>query len=401
VLYAAITGTRDNYGGMVGAIIQVGATPAKVTHLGYYCINGTLNFPHHVDIFSADGSSILAEVFVSGSGDVLYNQYAYVALTNPITLAANTSYILAAEVFSGSGDPWPDVFSPSPWNSYYVGSNPGSTRQARYVGNYPAAPGGPSSPDAIYGAGNLALLPVGAPVVTMDVTNQTQYATSNATFTAFVNGQPPVTVQWYKVGSPDTAVPGQTSSTLLLANLHMSDAGTYYLRATNGSGFAQGAHATMRVLAVGPPNITLEPQSQSVYIHQQATFTVGASVAPLSYQWWFNGNPINGATTSAYTVLSTDSTQTGGYKAVLTNAFGPSTSAVATLSLLTVPPGSYADTVLNLNPLVYYRFSDLTNSIALGTSNVFNLGSLGVANTGVAEGAATNGPGPQPPAWLN
>jgi hypothetical protein len=394
-------GTRDNYSGMVGGTFQVGATPAKVTHLGYYLANASLNYPHHVDIFSADGSTILAEVFVSGAGDVVNNQYAYVALTNPITLAANTSYVLATEVYSSSGDPWPDLIEPSPWNPYYVGSNPGSTRAGHYGGNYPAAPLSGNTVDFIYGAPNLALLPVGPPVATMDVTNQTQYATSNATFTAFVNGEPPLTVQWYKVGSPDTAVPGQTSSTLLLSNLLMSDAGTYYAKATNPQGTAQGPNATLTVLSAAPPNITLQPQSQSVFLHQQATFTVAASVPPLSYQWWFNGNPISGANGSAYTVVNTDATKTGGYAAVLTNAFGSSTSLVATLSLLTVPAGSYADTVLNLNPLVYYRFSDLSNSIAIGTSNVFNMGSLGSANNGLVQGSAGYGPGPQPPGWPN
>ena len=401
VLYPTVTGTRDNYSGMVGGIFEIGASPATVTHLGYYLTNASLSFPHHVDIFSGDGTTILAEVFVSGTGDLVYNNYAYVALTNPIILAANTSYILAGEVFQNSGDPWPDVFTPSPWNPYYVGANPPSTRTARYGNAYPAAPAFNSSGNAIYGAGNVALLPVGAPVVTMAVTNQTQYATSNATFTAFVNGQPPVTVQWFKVGTPDTPVAGQTNSTLLLQNLQTSNAGTYYLMATNSLGFTRGPNASLTVLPASPPNITLQPVSQSVYLHQQATFTVGSSVPPNSYQWRFNGSPVSGATASAYIVLNTDSSKTGAYTAVLTNAFGASTSSVATLTLLTVPAGSYPATVLNLSPLVYYRFSDLSNSIATGTSNVFNLGSLGVANNGLVEGAATNGPGPEPPAWPN
>ena len=190
LLYVApAPANRDNYGGTVGAIFEVGSTPVKVTHLGYYLANASLVTGHHVDIWSADASTVIAEVFVSGTGDVVDNNYAWVALTNPVTLAANTSYILSAEVYNNSGDPWPDVFTPSPWNPYYVGSQPSSTRQARYGNAYPAAPVNGSSGNAIYGAPNLAVLPVGSPIVTMDVTNQTQYATSNATFTAFVNGE--------------------------------------------------------------------------------------------------------------------------------------------------------------------------------------------------------------------
>ena len=86
---------------------------------------------------------------------------------------------------------------------------------------------------------------------------------------------------------------------------------------------------------------------------------------------------------------------------MLANSFGSATSHVATLTLLTVPAGSYADTVLNLSPLVYYNFQDLSNSIASGTSNVLNLGSLATQATGLAEGSAASGPGPQPPLWPN
>jgi hypothetical protein len=180
----------------------------------------------------------------------------------------------------------------------------------------------------------------------------------------------------------------------------MSDAGTYYLKATNGQGTTNGPNATLTVLAAAPPAITLQPQSQTIYVNQQATFTVAASVPPISYQWWFNSNTIPSATNSAYTVFSADATKAGSYKATLVNAFGTSTSSVATLTVLAAPPG-YPTTVLQLNPLVYYRFEDISNNLAIGNSNVFNFGSLGTTATGLLEGNATNGPGPQPPPWPN
>jgi hypothetical protein len=133
-------------------------------------------------------------------------------------------------------------------------------------------------------------------------------------------------------------------------------------------------------------------------VNQQATFTVAASVPPTSYQWWFNGNPIANANSSSYTVFNANATKAGSYLATLANAFGTSTSSPASLAVLAAPPG-YASTVLQLNPMVYYQFEDLSNSIATGVSNVFNLGNLAGLATGLAEGSATNGPGPQPPTW--
>lgn len=397
VLYPTVTGTRDTYNGVVGGIFQVGSSPAVVTHLAYYCINGSLNSPHEVSLFSGDGSTVLADVTVSGSGDFVTNQYAWVALTNPITLAPNTSYIIAANVYSGSGDPWPDLFEPSPWSSYYVGASLPATRIARY-GNggvyLPTPPLSGNVTDSIYGAPNLGLLPVGAPVVVMQQTNENQYVGSNATFTAFVNGAAPLTVQWYK--APSTLLGGQTTTTLQLNTLALSDSGDYYLIAQNGQGSTQGASAHLNVVPTSPPTITQQPQSQTNWINQTASFTVGVSVPPQSYQWWFNGGQIAGATTSMLAIPGVATANAGNYRVTVANAFGTTTSAVAVLTVLTPPPGSYPAAVLNANPLVYYRFSDITN----GTT-AFNMGSLGTANTGTYEGSYLDGPGPQPPGFPN
>src|SRR5205085_5277351 len=130
-------GARDNFDGTVGASFQVGSVPAIVTHLGYYSTNGTLVNGHHVGIFPASGGNTpIASVTVSGAATIYTNSYLWVALDTPVTLSANTTYILAAEVFSGSGDPWPDVFIPTSWNPYYVGTNGPTTRVPRFGGGF-------------------------------------------------------------------------------------------------------------------------------------------------------------------------------------------------------------------------------------------------------------------------
>src|SRR5215469_15424422 len=50
-----------------------------------------------------------------------------------------------------------------------------------------------------------------------------------------------------------------------------------------------------------PPQITTQPQSQTVVLGQPVTFTVAATgTDPLSYQWQRNGSPVSGATSTSY-----------------------------------------------------------------------------------------------------
>jgi len=412
VLYGYVPGYRNNYEGTLGGNFTVGNANATVTHLGYYCTNLSvgLNSQHNVGVFNASGSALLASVVIpsgpSPAGVYATNGYAWVALPTPLVLSNNTTYVLAGDVHNGDGDVWPDVFIPSDWNPYYVGTNGPGTRNALYSGGgaqWPTPPLNLSSANGIYGPPNLAILAIGAPVVTMLQTNVSQYQGLSVTLSAVVDGQPPLNVQWYKVGPPDQLLTNQTSTSLVLSNLTLGQSGNYYLIATNAIGSTQGGNVSLVVLATSGPVINSQPQSQSVYPNQVANFTVGVSgTPPLSYQWTFKAsggnttNPIAGATNSTLALTGVTAANAGNYQVTVTNAYGATNSAVATLTLLTVPAGSYPAAVLNSGPLVYYRFSDVTNG-----TGALNLGSLGSAYNGTYEGAFTNGPGPQPPAFPN
>ena len=82
------------------------------------------------------------------------------------------------------------------------------------------------------------------------------------------------------------------------------------------------------------PTIATQAQSQSTPAGGSVTFTVAASgTPPLSYQWYFKGAPISGATSPSYTISSAQSSNAGSYTCTVANAAGTFTSSAATLTV--------------------------------------------------------------------
>lgn len=90
----------------------------------------------------------------------------------------------------------------------------------------------------------------------------------------------------------------------------------------------------------GAPVIIRQPQSLAVFVGQTVTFTVKAiSADPMTYQWYKNGSPITGATSSTYVIGSAQTTDQASYYVVVTNAYGSVTSATVTLTVSAATPG--------------------------------------------------------------
>ena len=148
------------------------------------------------------------------------------------------------------------------------------------------------------------------------------------------------------------------------------------------------------VPAATPPTISTQPQDQSVFTSQNATFTVVASgTGPLSYQWYYNNNtPITNATGSSLTITNAQVTDTGGYSVIVTNAYGSASSGTANLTVstptapsivsqpqdLTVLPGQnavFTVTASGSAPLGYqwYDNNTLLPNATSGTLTVSNV----------------------------
>jgi hypothetical protein len=88
---------------------------------------------------------------------------------------------------------------------------------------------------------------------------------------------------------------------------------------------------------VTPPNarpqITAQPQTQTVATGKPFTLSGTASGAGLSYQWNKNNAAISGATSSSYTVTAAGASDAGSYTVTVSNSAGPVTSAAAVITV--------------------------------------------------------------------
>ncbi|HZR17008.1 MAG TPA: choice-of-anchor Q domain-containing protein [Verrucomicrobiae bacterium] len=112
----------------------------------------------------------------------------------------------------------------------------------------------------------------------------------------------------------------------------------------------------------GAPSISQQPMDQTVDSGNDVIFSVGAAGSlPLSWQWWFNGNPLHDATTANLALTSVTTDQAGGYSVVITNSLGSITSRVAILTVTNVAPS-----VTLLGPL--YQTVNTGSNVTLAVS---------------------------------
>jgi hypothetical protein len=222
--------------------------------------------------------------------------------------------------------------------------------------------------------------------------SQTVIAGANVSFTVAATGYGTLNYRWRLNG---TTIPGATSSTLALSNVQPTNAGSYTVVVTNTLGSTTSSVAVLTVLV--PPIITAQPQSRTNFVDTDASFSVAAGgMAPLSYQWLFNGTSLDGATTASLTLIGVQAADAGSYSVVVTNIAGALTSAVAVLTVWEPPVimaqpdsrtnlvGTYASfslTASGTQPLAYqWRFNG--SDLAGATGPLFTVGAVQPSSAG-------------------
>jgi hypothetical protein len=192
---------------------------------------------------------------------------------------------------------------------------------------------------AIYNAGSRGkcppTTPTTPPAITTQPTNQTVAVGGAAIFSVTATGTLPLSYQW---SFNTTNLVGATNTTLTLTNVQLTQLGSYAVLVTNLIGSVLSSNAVLTVLV--SPVITAQPANQMVLQSSNATFTVTATgMAPLSYQWYFNGTNLSGATGATLTLSDVQTANTGTYYVMVANVAGSVTSSNATLTVL-VPPSA-------------------------------------------------------------
>lgn len=271
------------------------------------------------------GQGVFGGVLVRGDGTIIFgasDRYVY-GLNADGTLKWKYA----------TGDVVDSAAALGPDGTIYIGSFDARVHALHGSGSGPASGPWPKFRHDSLNQGRVAgaMLPT-PPTVTNAPQSQSVAYGASVTFSVDADGTVPFSYQWQK----DTVdIAGATGATLVLAGVTPSDNGTYRVRVSNAVGSAMSPGATLTVAAAVAPSITVQPRPLLVGSGRRLSLWVMATGSPpVSYQWYKDGSPIQGATAAFFEVAASTATDAGSYTVRVRNDAGELFSDAATVAVL-------------------------------------------------------------------
>jgi hypothetical protein len=175
------------------------------------------------------------------------------------------------------------------------------------------------------------------PSIVNQPTSESAVLGGTAQFVVGIYGSSPLTYQWYFNGS---ALAGQTNKYAFLNVISTNQAGDYYVVVTNNFGAVTSAVASLTINAATSATILSQPFGDTVPVEGYFDFTVvAAGPPPLSYQWFANGQAVDGATNNSLMLTNVQVTDAGSYQVSVQNPNSLVWSLPVTLSVNTNASG--------------------------------------------------------------
>ncbi|MCS5575458.1 MAG: immunoglobulin domain-containing protein, partial [Pseudomonadales bacterium] len=228
---------------------------------------------------------------------------------------------------------------------------------------------------------------------------------NNAMLTVLASGSDPVYYQWYHNGE---AVAGGTRASLNILDAQDENRGAYEVHVSNEAGTVITESVILKLSF--PPSITLQPRPFAGLTGDNLVIRIEANgTAPLSYQWFKDGQSIAGQTADSFVVESVQESDSGAYSVTVTNEAGTATSDSVIVSVstpvgitaqpegLSAPTGTsvtFSVTATGTVPITYQWLKN-GEKITGATSATYTVSSVSVSDTGGYQVLVSNVAGDQ------
>ncbi|MBP7497228.1 MAG: immunoglobulin domain-containing protein, partial [Bacteroidales bacterium] len=197
---------------------------------------------------------------------------------------------------------------------------------------------------------NAAILTVNSkPVISFITPDKYKCLRDSVLIKVIVAGEN-LTYQWYKDGN---IFNGRTDSQFILPGLTQINSGVYNCIVTNACGSTTSTNCTMSVSQ--PPEIKNSIENQTKCEDDSIKMIVETDAGDYKYQWILNDEPIEGATTTSYTVEKLAKKNEGVYSCSVKSNCEPIYLKPFVVTVIQKP-------IINIAPLI--QIKDIGDSVA-------------------------------------